>query len=151
MGASRIPNNFKGTITKNKGVSHCEGYDHEEFRDEIMDSPLSEPFFTKKMKMLIRPVVGFMLYGSLGVDFFFTFELPYPNNKTRLPLMKKGLNFYIISDNHNVNLGVVDCSIYTPRIGLENDYHRKRMDMLAHTPVEFNYLETVAMSFCLSL
>ena len=65
---SYISNNFKGAISEYKGVLHCEGYDYEEFPDEIMEEPLSEPFFTRRRKMLSRSD-GFMLYGKLGVDF----------------------------------------------------------------------------------
>ena len=50
----------------------------------------------------------------------------------------------MISDNPNVSLGIVDCSLYTRRIALKDDYHKKRMDMLAYAPVEYNYLETLA-------
>ena len=53
----------------------------------------------------------------------------------------------MISDNPNVSLGIVDCSLYTRRIALKDDYHKKRMDMLAYTPVEINYLETLAKTF----
>ena len=53
----------------------------------------------------------------------------------------------MISDNSNVSLGIVDCSLYTRRIALKDDHHGKRMDMLACTPVEFNYLETLAKTF----
>ena len=53
----------------------------------------------------------------------------------------------MISDNPNVSLGIVDCSLYIHRIALKDDYHKKRMDMLACTPVEFNYLETLAKTF----
>ena len=74
---SYIFNNFKGAISEYKGVLHCEGYDYEEFPDETMEAPLSEPFFTRRMKMLSRPD-GFMLYGKLVVDFFSTSELLYP-------------------------------------------------------------------------
>ena len=35
---SYISNNFKGAISEYKGVLHCEGYDYEEFPDEIMRS-----------------------------------------------------------------------------------------------------------------
>ena len=98
------------------------------------------------MKMLSRPD-GFMLYGKLGVDFFFTSDLLYPNMKIRLRLIRARPNFYMISDNTNVSLGIVDCSFYTRRIVLKDDYHKKRMDMLAYTPVEFNSLETLAKTF----
>ena len=136
-------NNFKGAISEYKGVLHCEGYDYEEFSDEIMEVPLSEPFFTRRLKMLSRPD-GFMLYCKLGVDYFSTSELLYPNMKIRLRLIRARPNFYMISDNPNVTLGIVDCSLYTRRFALKDDYHKKRMDMLAYTPVDFNYLETLA-------
>ena len=98
------------------------------------------------MKLLSRPD-SFMLYGKLGIDFFSTSELLYPNMKIRLRLIKARPNFYIISDNPNVSLGIVDCSHYTRRIALKDDYHKKRMDKLAYAPVEYNYLETLAKTF----
>ena len=66
---SYISNIFKGAISEYKGVLNCEGYDFEDFPDEIMEAPLSEPFFSRRMKILSRPD-GFMLYGKLGVNFF---------------------------------------------------------------------------------
>ena len=121
-------------------------YDYEELPDEFMEAPLSELFFTRRMKVLSRPD-GFMLYGKLGVDFFSTSELLYPNMKVRLRLIRARPNFYMISDNPNASLGNVDCSLHTRRIALKDDYHKKRMDMLAYTLVEFNYLETLAKTF----
>ena len=96
--------------------------------------------------MLSKPD-GFMLYGKMGVDFFSTSELLYPDMKIRLRLLRARPNFYMISDNPNVSLGILDCSLYTRRIALKGDYLKKRMDMLAYTPVEFNYLETHAKTF----
>ena len=141
-----ISNNFKGAISEYKGVLHCEGYDFEDFPDEIMEAPLSEPFLTRRMKMHSRPD-GFMLYGKLSVEFISTSELLYPNMKNRLRLIRARPNFHMISDNPNVSLGIVDCSVYTRRIALKKDYHKKRMDMLASTLVELNYLETLAKTF----
>ena len=73
---------------------------------------------------------GFMLYGTRGVYFFSTSELVYINMKFKLSLIRSRPNFYMISDNHNVNLGIVDCSINTHPFALEDDYHKKEMDML---------------------
>ena len=87
------------------------------------------------------------MYGKLWVDFFSTSELLYPNMKIRLRLIRARPNFYMISDNPYVSLGIIDCSLYTRRIALKDDYHKRRMDMLAYTPVEFNYLETLAKTF----
>ena len=85
--------------------------------------------------------------ANWGLTFFSTSEMLYPNMKIRLRLIRARPNFYNISDNPNVSLGIVDCSLYTQRIALKDDYHEKRMDMLAYTPVEYNYLETLAKTF----
>ena len=124
---------------------HCEGYGYEQDPEDI-SNPLPDPFFTKRMKLLNRPD-GFMLYGKLGIDFFSTTEFLYPNMKIRLRLIKATPNLYLISDNPNASLGIVDCSLYSGRIALKDDYHKKRMDMLAYVPVEYNYLETLAKRF----
>ena len=114
---------------------HCEGYDYEQDPEDITN-PLTDPFFTRRMKLLSRPD-GFMLYGKLGIDFFSTSELLYPNMKIRLRLIRARPNSYMISDNPNVSLGIVDCSVYNRCFALKDDYHKK-MDMLAYAPVEFN-------------
>ena len=90
---------------------------------------------------------GFMLYCNFGIDFFSTSELLYLNIKSRLRLIRARPNFYMISDNPNVSLENVDCSLYTRRIALKDDYHKKRMDKIAYIPVEFNYFETLARTF----
>ena len=64
--------------------------------------------------------------------------------KFRLRLITAGPNFCMISDNPNVSLGNVDCSLYTRRTALKDDYHKKRMGMLAYAHAENNYLETLA-------
>ena len=123
-----ISNNFKAAISENKGVSHCEGYNYEE-DPENNSNPQLDPFFTRRMKLLSRPDV-FMLYGNLVNDFFAASELLYPNIKIRLRLIRARPVFYMISDNPDVSFGIVDCSFYTCRIALKDDYHKKRMDML---------------------
>ena len=140
---SYISNNSEAAISEYKGVLHCEGYDYEQDPEDI-NNPLPDPFFTRRMKLLSRPD-GFMLYGKLGIDFFSTSELLYPNMKIRLRIIRARPNFYMISDNPNVSLGTVDCSLYTRRIALKDDYHKKGMEMLA--PVEYNSLETLAKIF----
>ena len=102
---------------------HCEVYDYEQDPEDI-SNPLPDPFFTRRMKLQSRPDV-FMLYGKLGIDFFSSSELLYPNMKIRLHPIKARPNFYLISDNPTVSLGIVDCSFYTRRIVLKDDYHKK--------------------------
>ena len=43
--------------------------------------------------------------------------------KFRLRLIRALPNCYMISDNSNVSLGIVDCSLYTRRIALKDDYN----------------------------
>ena len=124
---------------------HCEGYDYEKDLEDITN-PLPDPFFTRRMKLPSRPD-GFMLYGKLGIDFFSTFELLYPNMKITLRLIRARPNFYMISDNPSISLGIADCSLYTRRIALKDDYHKQRKEMLAYAPVAYNYLETLAKTF----
>ena len=132
---SYISNKFKAAVLEYKGVLHCEGYDYEQDSEDITN-PLPEPFFTRRLKLLNRPE-DFILYGKLAIDFCSTSELLYPKMKIRLKLIRARPNFYLISDNPNVSLGIVDCSLYTRCIALKDDYHRKGIDMLAYAPVEY--------------
>ena len=100
----------------------------------------------RRMKLLSKPD-GFMLYGKSGINFFSTSELLHPNKKFRLRLIRARPNFYMISDNPNVSLGIVDCSFFTRRIALKDNYHKKTMHWLAYAPVESSYLETLAKTF----
>ena len=106
---SYISNNFKAAISEYKGVLHCEGYDYEQDPEDISNH-LPDHFFTRSMKLLIRSD-GFMLYGKLGIDFCSFSELLYQNMKIRLRLIRARPIFYMISDNPNVSLWIVDCSL----------------------------------------
>ena len=150
MHISYITNHFKGAISKYEGVLHCEVYDFAATPEDAIGAPLEDPFFSRRIKMFSRPA-GLMLYGKLGINFFTTSEILYPNMKVRIRLIRTRTNFHMISDNPNVSLGIVDCSLYNRRITLKDDYHKKRMDMLANRPVDYNNLETLAktLSFLL--
>ena len=125
---SYISNNFKAAISEYKGVLHCEGYDYgQDLEDNT--NPQLDLFFTRRMKLLSR-LHGFMLYGKLGIDLFSSSELLYRNMKIILRLNRARPNFYMISDNPNVNLEIVDCSLYTCRIALKDGYHRKQWTSL---------------------
>ena len=58
----------------------------------------------------------------------------YLNMKIRPRLNRARPNFYLINDNPNVSLGIVDCSPYPHRIALKNDYHWKRWTCLLIIP-----------------
>ena len=131
---SYISNNFKAAISEYKGVLPCEVYDYEQDPEDI-GNPLPGPFLTSRMKLLSRPD-DFMLYDKKGIDFFSTCELLYPHMKIRLRLIRARPNFYMISDNPNVSLGIVDCSLYTRRIALKYDYHKKRHARLCSCKIQ---------------
>ena len=88
-----------------------------------------------------------MLYGKLGIDFLTTSELLYPTMKVWIRLIRARPNFYMVSENPNVSLGIVDCSLYTRHVMLKEDYHKKRMSQLAYAPIEYNYMETLAKTY----
>ena len=138
---SYISNNFKAAISDYKGFCIVKAMTLNKIL-RILVTPYLIPFFTRRMKSLSWPD-GFMLYGKLVIDFFSFSLLPYPNMKIRLHLIRARPNFYKISDNPNVSLGIVVCSVYTHRIALKDDSHKKRMDMLAYAPVEYKYWETL--------
>ena len=73
---SFFSNNFRAAIFEYKGVLHCESYDYEQGPEDF-SNPLSDPFFTRRMKLLSR-LDGFMMYGKLRIDFFSTSEMLYP-------------------------------------------------------------------------
>ena len=77
-------------------------YDYEECFIEVMEVPLFEPFWLSRPDSL-------MLFRKLGVDFLSISELLYPVFRIRLRLIRARPNFYMISNNPNVSLGIVDC------------------------------------------
>ena len=117
---SHLSNNFKSTLSDYKGVLHCERYDFEEDQENLVEGP----FFTRKMKLYSRPV-GYMLNGNLSIDFLTTSEPLYPNMKVRIRLIRAPPNFYMIRENPNVSLGNVDYSLYTRRVMLKEDNHKR--------------------------
>ena len=50
----------------------------------------------------------------------------FPNMKIRQQLDGTRPIFMMFSDNPNVILGIVDCSLYTLRIAHKNDYHKRK-------------------------
>ena len=64
---SYISNNFKAAISEYKGVLHCVVYDYEQDLEDN-SNPLSDPFLTRRMKLLSRPDV-FMFVANWGLTF----------------------------------------------------------------------------------
>ena len=90
---------------------------------------------------------GLMLYGKLGIDFFTTSEILYPNLKVRIRIIRAGPYSYMVSGRPNVSLGIVDCSLYTQRVLLKEDYHKERMFQIAYAPIVYNYKEILTKTY----
>ena len=58
-------------------------------------------------------------------------------------------DYYMVSDNPNIIVGILDCLTDTRRIALNDNYQKKRMkmQMLAYTHVDCNYPDTLAKTF----
>ena len=143
---SYISNNFKGAISEYMGVLHCEGYNYEMEPGFDIDGALQEPFSSRRSRM-VNETDGFYLYGKLGIDFFTTATLLYPNTKVRIRLIKANPSFYMLSANPHVDLKIQQSVLHTKRIELKEEYHQKNMDMLAYSPVKYTFMETRAKTF----
>ena len=64
--------------------------------------------------------------------------------KVRIRVTRARSKFYMINENPIVSLGIVDYSLYTRRVMLKKDYHKKKLAQLA---VEYNDMETLAKTF----
>ena len=113
------------------------------FFHDTMEALLSQTSFMKRMKTFSR-LDGLMFYGNIELQFFSTADLLYPKREVRVRLIRARSNIYMVTDIPNVHLGIVDCSLYTPRFASKDDYQQKRSDVLAHIPVEFKYPEFLA-------
>ena len=103
------------------------------------------PFLRGAWKILVEAIALCCI-----VKWVFTFSLPLncfiQIRKLGYVWSEPDLNFYMNIDNPNVSFGIVDCSLWTRRFALK-DFDRRRMNMLAYTPVENKYLETLTKTF----
>ena len=108
-------------------------------------APLSEPFFIRRTKMLSTPD-GFMLYDNLGVEFS-------PLMKCYIQIGKKGYNksepylFFTWLGTTPTFFFELFIVLFTLVVLLSRMVITKNLDMLAYTPVEDNWLETLAKTF----
>ena len=68
--------------------------------------------------------IAFSLHWRLAIDLFTCEKLLLPNIKVRIKLIRGRPNFYMLSDNPNVSLKIVDCSLFTRRILVAEPNHQ---------------------------
>ena len=125
----------------NKGILACHGYSFEENPDAFDMYP-----FTDKANSLGTGIT-FSLYGKLAIDLFTCEKLLLPNTKVRIKLIRARPNFYMLSDNPNVSLKIVDCSLFTRRVLVAEPNHQYLQWNLEREPAHYNYMETIARTF----
>ena len=91
--------------------------------------------------------ITFSLYGRLAIDLFTCEKLLLPNTKVRIKLIRARPNFYMLSDNPNVSLKIVDCSLFTRRVLVAEPIHQYLQWNLEREPAHYNYIETIARTF----
>ena len=90
---------------------------------------------------------GTTYYGKLAIDLFQCEKLLLPNTKVRLKLIRARPNFYMISYNPHVSPKVLDCSLFTRRVVVNEVYHQTIKYQLTHQPACYNFMETMARTF----
>ena len=89
-------------------------------------------------------VITFSLYGRLAIDLFTCEKLLLPNTKVRIKLIRARPNFYMLSDNPNIRLKTVDCSLFNRRILVAEPNHQYLQWNLEREPAQYKYMETIA-------
>ena len=122
-----------------KGILACHGYSFEENPDAFDMYP-----FTDRAKSLGTGIT-FPLYRRLAINLFTCEKLLLPSTKVRIKRARP--NFYMLSDNPNVSLTIVDCSLFTRRILVAEPNHQYLQWNLEMEPAHHNYMETIARTF----
>ena len=74
-------------------------------------------------------------------------KLLLPNTKVRLKLICARPTFYIVSYNPHVSLKVLECSLFTRRVIVNEVYRQTIKYQLTHQPACYNFMETIARTF----
>ena len=104
---AQISNEFNSSAVSNEGILARKGYSFEEYPEAFDMYP-----FTDKVNSLGSGIM-FSLYGRLAIDLFTCKKVLQPKPKVRVKLIRARPNFYMLSDNPNVILKTVDCSLFT--------------------------------------
>ena len=139
---AQMSNDFNSSAVRNEAILACHGYSFEQYPDAFDMHP-----FTDRANSL-ETGITFSLYGRrLVIDWFTCEKLLLPNTKVRIKLIRARPNFYMLSDNPNVSLKIVDCSLFTRRVLVAEPNHHNLQWNLEREPAQYNYMETIARTF----
>ena len=88
------------------------------------------PFIDREEKLLLKN--GTICYGKLAIDLLQCEKLLLSITKVRLKLIRAPTNFYMKSNNPHVSLKVLDCSLFTRRVVVNEVYHQTIKYQLTH-------------------
>ena len=125
----------------NKGILACHGYSFEEYPEAFDKHP-----FTDRANSLGSGIF-FSLYGRLPIDLCFCEKLFVPKTKIQIELIGARPNFYMLSENPNVSLKIVDCLLFTRRMLVAEPNHQYLQWNLEREPAHYNNMETIARTF----
>ena len=122
----------------------CHGYSFEEHPEAFDMYP-----FTDRANSL-RSGLTFSLYGRLAIDLFTCEKLLLPKTEVRIKLIRSRPKFYMLSDNPNVGLIIVDCLLFTRRTLVVEPNHQYLQCNLEREPAQNKYTETIARTSIIS-
>ena len=138
---AQISNEINSSAVINQRRLSCHGYTFEEYPAAFHMYP-----FTERANSLGSRII-FSLYGRPAIDLFTCEKLLLPKTKVRIKLNRARPNLYMLSDNPNVSLKIVDCSLFTRRILVAEPSHQYLQWNLEREPAHYNFMETLARTF----
>ena len=139
-----VSNELNASTMNNEGILACHEYEFERYPSDYEKSP----FIDREEEILLKDWVT--LYGKLAIDLFQCEKILLPNTKIRLKLIRARPSFYMISYNPYVSLRVLDCSLFTRRVVVNEVYHQTIKYQLTHQPwrqLREHFMETIARTF----
>ena len=132
---SFLSNEFSGTQGTKDSISVCQVYLYEEQPND------DDEAFKERKKTGTQEETN--CYGRLQADIFTSYKLLLPNVNARVKLIRSRPSFYLISDLDNVQAIIIEASIFTTQVAVEESYFRKIKSTLAVEPAQYNYFEQV--------
>ena len=129
---TQISNEFNSSAVSDKGILACHGYSFEEYSEALDMYP-----FTDRANSLGSGIT-FSLWGRLAIDLLTCKKLLLPKTRVQNELIRARPNFYMLSDNPNVSLKIVDCSLFTRRILVAEPTRQHLKWNLEREPAHYN-------------
>ena len=141
---AQISNEINSSAVSNKGMLVCHVYSFEEHPEAFDMYP-----FTDRANSLGSGIT-FSLYGSLAIDLFTCEKLLLPKTEVRIKLIRARPKFYMLSDNPNVGLIIVDSLLFTRRVSVVEPNHQYLQCNLEREPAQNKHTETIARTSIIS-